>query len=277
MKHRYVDCRDGQLHVSLSGEGPPVLLLHWAPQSSRMYEHEMAHLADVGYQAVAVDLAGFGRSHKPQVIWPYERQAEALAEALDLLGIDCCAILGAHLSAPVAVHLALTNSGKVTALMLDGCAHLLPPAAQQRIGEKMAAVKLKPPGYHDDGSHASLPWKRAVRSLEIYDPDFVVNKKTLSLVYRIMADDLAAGLLEDYGTFQPFDMAGSLARISQPTLVLSAERDPLVDAQVPTVDALRMGNAPVSARTLKGTHPLHNPDRRGEYANAIAEFLRELR
>ncbi|MEM7708536.1 MAG: alpha/beta fold hydrolase [Pseudomonadota bacterium] len=277
MKHRYVDGSEGQLHVSLAGKGPPVLLLHWAPQSARMYEHEMPQLASSGYHAIAVDLLGFGRSDKPETILPYERQAQAVAEAVDQLGLERCAVLGAHLSAPIAVHLALTHRSKVTALMLDGCAHLLPAAAQRRIGEKMAAVKLKPPGFHEDGTHESLPWKRAQRSLEIYDPDFVVSEATLPLVYRIMADDLAAGLLEDYGTFQPYDMADALAQVTQPTLVLSAERDPLFDAQAPTVAALNAGHASVKAKTFRGTHPLHNPRRRGEYAGAVADFLEDQR
>jgi haloalkane dehalogenase len=46
-------------------EGEPVLLLHGEPSWSFLYRTVMPVLAEAGLRAIAVDLAGFGRSDKP--------------------------------------------------------------------------------------------------------------------------------------------------------------------------------------------------------------------
>ena len=48
--------------------GEPVLLLHGEPSWSFLYRTVLAGLADAGLRAIAVDLAGFGRSDKPASI-----------------------------------------------------------------------------------------------------------------------------------------------------------------------------------------------------------------
>ena len=54
----YVDGRHGQVHYTAQGDGPPVLLLHWAPSNARQYEHVMPVLAAHGLRVIAFDLPG---------------------------------------------------------------------------------------------------------------------------------------------------------------------------------------------------------------------------
>jgi pimeloyl-ACP methyl ester carboxylesterase len=276
LRFAYADTDAGQMHLTIAGEGPAVVLLHWTPLSARMYEHEIPRLAALGFKAVAVDLIGFGRSAKPDSVLTFERHAELLAQALWTHGIKHCALLGAHFSAPIAVELATAPPAaapvRVTALLLDGCGHLLPPEAAKVIGAKVA--KLPGPGLHADGSHRTFIWDQATSALAIFDPDFAVSEHTLPLVYRLMLDYLSTGMPKDFGAFQPFAMAEKLSKVRVPTCVLSAETDPLLAAQAPTIAALKIGPAPVHSVILPGAHPLHVPTRRGEYADAIAQFLK---
>jgi haloalkane dehalogenase len=92
---RYADV--GGLRLAWVEAGPaggePVLLLHGEPSWSFLYRTVMAVLAEAGLRAIAVDLAGFGRSDKPVSVadYSYARHVEwirALAfDRLDLRGV----------------------------------------------------------------------------------------------------------------------------------------------------------------------------------------------
>ena len=272
MHRQYVDTDAGQLHLRMTGSGPDIVLLHWTPMSARMYEHELPRLAELGFRATGVDLPGFGRSDKPTLPRPFDWHADAVAQGLAAAGVSNYAVLGAHFSAPIAVELTTRKNSAVTALLLDGVAQLLPPEVVAEIGGKVA--KLAGPGLHEDGSHRTFLWDQAINAYEIFDPDFVLDDRTLPLIYRMIEDYLATGMPEDFGGFAPYDMPGKLAGVNVPGCVLTAETDPLRSAQAPTVAALETGSGAVRAVTLPGGHPLHDPDRRGQYAEAIADFLK---
>ncbi len=267
--YRYVDTSEGQLHLTSAGHGPAVVLMHWTPLSARMYEHELPRLAERGFRAIGIDLMGFGRSAKPGEIWQFEKHAQIVAEGLHNAGITTFAVLGAHFSAPIAVELTVASNATVTALLLDGCAHLLPEDAGKAIGVKVA--QTSGPGLHKDGSHRTFLWDQAVNAYSIFDPNFEVTEETLSLIYRFVMDYTSTGVPKDFGTFTPFDMVEKLGKVTVPSCVLTAETDPLRSAQQPTLDAL-VASA-TQAIILLGSHPLHSPTRRGEYADAIATFL----
>src|SRR5271170_1846795 len=91
-------------------DGEPVLLLHGEPSWSFLYRTVMAVLAEAGLHAIAVDLAGFGRSDKPADVGDhsYARHVEwirALAfDRLDLrevtlVGQDWGGLIGLRLAA----------------------------------------------------------------------------------------------------------------------------------------------------------------------------------
>lgn len=271
MKKRYADTDAGQLHLTVTGSGPDVVLLHWTPLSARMYEHELPRLAELGFRAIGVDLPGFGRSMKPGLPRPFDWLADIVAQGLAAAGVVRYAVLGAHFSAPIAVELTVRNDSGVTALLLDGVAQLLPAEAAAEIGRRVA--RTAGPGLHEDGSHRTFLWDQALNAYEIFDPDFVLSDQTLPMIYRMIEDYLATGMPEDFGAFAPYDMAAKLAAVKIPSCVLTADTDPLRSAQAPTVAALQAGPGSVRAVTLSGGHPLHDPERRGHYAEAIAGFL----
>lgn len=258
------------MHLSEAGDGPALVLLHWVPLSGRLYESELETCADRGYRGVAVDLMGFGRSARFEGDWTFAQHAAALREGLAAADIDSCAILGGHFSAPVAVELAIDPSMQTKGLMLDGCVHLLPETAIESIAAK--AGRLAGPGLHPDGSHRTFLWDQAVNAYEIFDPDFALDDATLPLIYRFILDYLSTGPRLDFGGFEPYPLERKLRRVRAPILVLSAETDPLKPAFEPTLAAC--GDRGIGI-VLPGGHPLHDPDRRGELANALCDFLEE--
>lgn len=269
-RHRYVDTPWGQLHLTEAGSGPAIVMLHWVPLSGRLYEAELETCAQRGFRGLAVDLMGFGRSARFDGNWTFSQHAEALKAGLAEAGIDEFAILGGHFSAPVAVELAADPDIATTGLILDGCVHLLPATAIESIAAKTS--KLAGPGLHSDGSHRTFLWDQAVNALEIFDPDFVVNESTLALIYRFILDYLSTGPRLEYGGFEPYPLVERLGQVRAPILVVSAETDPLRPALEPTLAAAGdRGRGLV----LTGGHPLHDPERRGEFANALCDFLEQ--
>ena len=249
------------------GSGPAVVLLHWVPFSGRMYDEELAVLAARGHRAIAVDLIGFGRSAQAVPRLGFTEHAGVLGEALPVIGVESCAVLGAHYSAPVACEVALAQPVDIHALCIDGAAHLLPPDAVLAIAARLD--RLAGPGWHEDGSHRTYLWDQAESALRIFDPAFVPSPGNVHLVYRMILDYLSSGMPADFGGFAPYDMAGRLALLDLPVIVLSAETDPLLPAFAPTLAVARRA----LGRVIPGGHPLHDPARVGVYAHELADLL----
>ncbi len=68
----------------VTGDGPPVVLLHGFPDSGRLWRHQVPALAQAGFQVVVPDLRGYGRSDKP---------GDVAAYSISLLAGDVLAIL----------------------------------------------------------------------------------------------------------------------------------------------------------------------------------------
>ncbi len=105
------DARTGPtgLRVRRWGEGRPVLFLHGLGASSRYWDNLAAHRS--GYEGIAPDLLGFGRSAKPRrAAYDVDSHLEALRSLLEpgtlVVGHSTGAILAAALAAAPPVPLA---------------------------------------------------------------------------------------------------------------------------------------------------------------------------
>ena len=68
---------------------------------------------------------------------------------------------------------------------------------------------------------------------------------------------------------QPYDFAQRLAAVTLPTLVLTAETEPLRASFEPMVAA----RGECTTHVFPVDHPINVPTRRGEFARAILHFL----
>lgn len=118
MPTRIRTTRDG-LAYRRAGSGKPVLLVHGIPGSAATWDRVLEHLpGDV--EAIVVDLLGFGESARPPA-WPdlcADAQAAALARLLDDLAVGPAAVVGHDYGGPVALTLAGTHPGAVSAVGL---------------------------------------------------------------------------------------------------------------------------------------------------------------
>lgn len=76
--------------------GPPVVLLHGWPDSSRVWRHQIPALAGAGFRVIAPDLRGFGDSDRPEGTAAYRAKLLCgdVVGILDALDIERAAVVG---------------------------------------------------------------------------------------------------------------------------------------------------------------------------------------
>ena len=276
----YADGAHGQVHYrvlepSSAPREEPVVLLHWAPSNGRQYEHLMPLFAARGLRVLAVDIPGYGRSHKEATGWSCGEMAAEIAVALRDLGVGRAFAVGGHLSAAIVAELAIAEPARWPRIVLDGSPTLLP----EEMAHLMARFAGLSPALSDSGAHRSFVWEMTERFLGEWDPDYRVTPETLPVQYAYMADYLQMGFAPIRAFIDPADTRrGGLGTyralerwplIGAAVLALTAEREALRPGHARAVGLLR----DVREHCFAGSHPLLNAARADEYVGVIADFL----
>jgi haloacetate dehalogenase len=110
------------IRVRVGGSGPPLLLLHGAPQTHAMWSKIAPRLAQ-DFTVVCADLRGYGGSSKPESSANHETYSKrAMArdqvEVMKQLGFDRFALVGHDRGARVGYRLALDSPEVITKLVV---------------------------------------------------------------------------------------------------------------------------------------------------------------
>lgn len=100
-------------------DAPAVLLLHGFPTSSHQYRGLIGRLADK-YRVIAPDLPGFGFSDAPEAArfgYTFDHLAEVIERFTEAVGLSQYALYVFDYGAPVGFRLAVSQPGRVTALI----------------------------------------------------------------------------------------------------------------------------------------------------------------
>lgn len=114
-----------RLAYEVSGEGPPILLIHGFASSGKVNWIDTGWvdtLAAAGYRAITLDNRGHGASdkpHDPEVYHPGLMAEDALA-LLDHLGLGQAAVMGYSMGARISAFLAYAHPERVPALIFGG-------------------------------------------------------------------------------------------------------------------------------------------------------------
>jgi pimeloyl-ACP methyl ester carboxylesterase len=144
------------VHVRHAGRGPAVVLIHQSPTSARTLDVQTAAFARAGFQALALDIPGLGRSDPLEVPRPeVEDLAIGLADTLDALKLDQVALYGSHTGALACTEFAVRWPGRVSALLIDGY-----PVYSEDERTRRVATYFPPYEVRWDGSHLLWLWYR---------------------------------------------------------------------------------------------------------------------
>jgi pimeloyl-ACP methyl ester carboxylesterase len=91
-----LDVNGLRIHVTSTGQGPTVLLLHGFPDTHQVWRKQVKVLAAAGYRVVAPDLRGYGRSDAPAGVFSYtlDQLRSDVLGVLDALHIDKVFLVG---------------------------------------------------------------------------------------------------------------------------------------------------------------------------------------
>jgi pimeloyl-ACP methyl ester carboxylesterase len=258
---RVAATRCGPIEYAITGDGPPVLVVHGAGGGYDQGTDVGAPLVAMGFRVIAMSRFGYLRTPLP-VDASAAAQADAHACLLDALGIERAAVMGASAGAPSAMQFALRHSQRCRALVLlvpaayapraGGAAAVTPPmAAMPALARRFFDLALR----SDFIFWAAQRLDRAgmIRTILGTPPDVVehasaVEQARVASVLRHILPIAArrAGLLNDatvISSLARFD----LERIAVPTLAISA-----ADCLYGTFDSARYTAAHVTGARFIG-------------------------
>jgi pimeloyl-ACP methyl ester carboxylesterase len=120
-----VDVDGVGIEYEVTGDGPPVVLLHGFPDSGRLWRHQVPALADAGFKVIVPDMRGYGRSDKPTEVEAYRMDVlvgDVLA-VMSAAGAERAHVVGHDWGAGVAWATALTAAERVERLVALSVGH----------------------------------------------------------------------------------------------------------------------------------------------------------
>jgi len=165
----YVDFEGAQLAVRSSGSlssATPVVLLHHAPGSSRLYEAAMLAIGEQ-YPVLAVDLPGHGESDPlPRNPQDHSTWMRAVWHVLDQLGVRSVHLWGHQGGAALACAMAVQSPERVASVTLDA-----PMWVDEVTQEKMLLYGIPDVSPSWEGAHWLRAWHH-IRDAELWWPWF---------------------------------------------------------------------------------------------------------
>ncbi len=274
---RYADAGGLRLAYVEAGppDGEPVLLLHGEPSWSFLYRHVMPVLAGAGLRAIAVDLAGFGRSDKPAEIGDhsYARHVEWIrALAFDRLDLHGLTLVGQDWGGLIGLRLVAEHPDRFARVVAANTG--LPTGDQPlpdvwlRFREVVrTAPRLQVSRLVQSGCQTALPGAvLAAYDAPFPDETFTAGVRAMPGLVPTTPDDPAA----------PANRAAwrQLAGWRKPFLVAFSDRDPITAAMAPVLQRTVPGAAGIEHPVIEGAGHFLQEDAGGRLGAIIAGFIR---
>ncbi len=274
---RYADVGELRLAYVEAGpaDGEPVLLLHGEPSWSFLYRGVMAVLADAGLRAIAVDLAGFGRSDKPAEIGDhsYARHVEWIrAFAFDQLDLRGVTLVGQDWGGLIGLRLVAEHPDRFARVV---AANTGLPTGDQRMADVWlrfrevvrTAPHLQVSRLVQSGCQRTLPDDvLAAYDAPFPDESFMAGVRAMPGLVPTSPDDQAAEA--NRAAWR------QLSAWDKPFLVAFSDRDPITGAMAPILKKAVPGAAGIDHPVIEGAGHFLQEDAGGQLGGVIADFVR---
>jgi haloalkane dehalogenase len=203
-----------------------VVLVHGYPESSYMWQHALAGLADAGWRALAPDLPGYGDSELDRP-GTWERHVEALGRFVRELELPPVALVTHDWGVPIGLRWACDNPDAVTALVISDGGFF----ADRRWHDLANAMRTPEEGERLIRSYTREGFAAALRAVSAR-----MSEEALEEYWKAFADDahrLAQLELYRSGDFEklvPYE--GRVAALGVPALIVWGEEDRFAGVQM---------------------------------------------
>ncbi len=127
-RHVFMDSNGIRFHLTDTGHGFPIILLHGFPELWYSWRKQIDALAPAGFRLIAPDLRGYGGTDAPEDVDSYvtSNLCEDLLGICDNLGLDKAAIVGHELGGSLAWQFALRHPERTERVVSLNAPHLAP-------------------------------------------------------------------------------------------------------------------------------------------------------
>ena len=229
------------LAVTEEGMGDPVVLIHGFPELAYSWRHQLPALADAGFRAIAYDQRGYGGSSKPTTIEAYglTNLVADVIGLLDVLEIERAILVGHDWGSIVVWTAALMYPDRVEKVVSlnvpyrGWCAGF--PTIEfmaEHLADRFGYVlTFQEQGVTEEAFESDpYAWLRTIYSSIAADKDFMSGDDFA--VYR--DSFVEGGIFGPLGPYRNIDANAAAteylanAPITQPTLMITADRDPIL-------------------------------------------------
>ena len=253
---------DVALYYEDHGAGPPVVLIHGWPLSSRSWEPQVAALVEDGYRVITYDRRGFGASSQPWDGYDYDTLAADLHTLIEHLDLTGAALVGFSMGGgEVARYVSRYGTERVAKAVF---AAAVPPYLYKSADNPEGGIDdATLTGYFHDGIRADR-----VAFVDQFVTNFFSVRGSTDLVSEplrcynaaIAAAASPKGTLDCTTAFSKTDFRGDLKAFTIPTLVIHGDSDGIVPFEVSgrrtaeAIDGSKLVLVPDAPHGLNVTH-----------------------
>jgi 4,5:9,10-diseco-3-hydroxy-5,9,17-trioxoandrosta-1(10),2-diene-4-oate hydrolase len=272
---RYTNVGDVKTRYWSAGKkGSTVILLHGVGCSVEFWERNIADLARE-HRVFAVDIVGFGRTDKPEVVYTFELMADFVIDFMKTMDIDKASLVGNSMGGAISLTVAAQTPERVEKIVLVDPVGL--GRGQSPVMRLMALPVI--------GNVLTKPSRKGVlrqMQLCLYDPsqardDFIDrvtaigalpgNQRSFLSLLRVTSNILGVkkGIVADF--------SARLKKIKAPILMIWGRQDqilPLADGEAAVQN---MANGRLHVMDRAGHLP--QIDKPEEFNATVLDFLRD--
>ena len=214
-----------ELYYEDHGSGPPVVLIHGYPLSSRAWDKQVPVLLDMGRRVIAYDRRGFGKSSQPTTGYDYDVFAADLNALMEKLDLRDAVIAGHSMgTGEVTRYLGVYGSARVAKGVLVSP---IPPFLRQTSDNPEGVPASLFEGFIESAKADTPAWMKGFLD-NFYNMDVLggklVSEQAFQASFNIAVAASGTAAVACIPTWET-DFRGDLPKIDVPMLVIQGDAD----------------------------------------------------
>ena len=266
---RWVSVDGVRMCYTTRGEGPPIIFVRGLGSSADYWDETLPHF-EKDFTVYAIDLAGFGKSDKPDVDYSLTFHTRMVTGFMDQLDIRRASFVGNSFGGHVAMNIAIHNPERVDKLVLQSTTGSWPPPDPAM---RFLLWTVMTDGFFRNWTVQS--WCTLWKELALYQTPHAEAKLTEWIRRRHAEDfdDLCRAYARSVKGLYYGSLRAELYKVEAPTLILWGTEDrwhPVadayyLDAHIPNTHLI----------VFQGGRPLLPWDFKDDFNREVMAFLKD--
>ena len=229
MRSHYVTVNNLTLHYTVTGQGPPVVLVHGYAHAQTMWRRPVEHYLQKHFRCYALDLPGHGLSDTPPLAWfRIENFTATLRQFCLSLALENFILIGYSMGGLISLDLTLRYPDLVTNLVLINApihgrflARFDPLLRLEKFIQHPIAEKLF-------RLYNRYYWLSIPVELNRYANPKLIFSESCRRIQLEMGQCHLQTLFGNYKAIRAFALRQKIAALRPPTLIITSDKDRVV-------------------------------------------------